>query len=95
MAPDFDQSVYERGYKSIRTLHYKYIVSSKGHEELYDLAKDPEEQHNVVNLFREEADRLRQTLFKTVRDFEKERGAKSSEEKDGATIQQLKALGYL
>jgi len=95
MTPDFDQSVYERGYKSIRTLHYKYIVSSKGHEELYDLAKDPEEQHNVVNLFREEADRLRQTLFKTVRDFGKESGAKSSEEKDGATIQQLKALGYL
>jgi arylsulfatase A-like enzyme len=95
MTPDFDHSVYERGYKSIRTLHYKYIVSSKGHEELYDLAKDPEEEHNVVNLFREEVDRLRQTLFKTVRDFEKERGAKSSEEKDDATIQQLKALGYL
>lgn len=95
MTPNFDHSVYEKGYKSIRTPHYKYIVSSKGNEELYDLAKDPKEQHNVVNGFREEADKLRQTLFKTVRDFGNERGAKSSKEEDGATIQQLKALGYL
>jgi arylsulfatase A-like enzyme len=95
MTPDFDHSVYEKRYKSIRTPHHKYIVSSKGDEELYDLSKDPEEQYNVVNLFREEADRLRQTLFKTVRDFGKERGATSSKEKDNVTIQQLKALGYL
>jgi hypothetical protein len=95
MTPDFDQSVYEKGYKSIRTLQHKYIVSSKGHEELYDLAKDPKEQNNIVHLLPVMTDCLRQTLFKTVRDFERERGAKSSEEKDGATIQQLKALGYL
>ena len=95
MSPDFDHSVYEEKYKSIRTPRHKYIVSSKGHEELYDLSKDPGEQHNVVTLFREEADSLRQTLFKTVRDFGKERGAESSTEEDGATIQQLKALGYL
>ena len=95
MTPDFDPSVYEKGYKSIRTLQHKYIVSSKGDEELYDLAKDPKEQNNIVHLLPVVTDCLRQTLFKTVRDFEKERGAKSSEEKDGATIQQLKALGYL
>ena len=95
MTPDFDYSVYRKGYKSLRTLRHKYIVSSNGHEELYDLVKDPEEQNNVVNLFREETDRLRQTLFKTVRDFGKERGATSSKEKDDVTIQQLKALGYL
>jgi hypothetical protein len=95
MTPNFDYSVYERGYKSIRTLRHKYIVSSNGHEELYDLAKDPKEQSNIRNSLPGIADSFRQTLFKTVRDFGMERGASSSKEKDGVTIQQLRALGYL
>lgn len=95
MTPNFDYSVYERGYKSIRTLRHKYIVSSNGHEELYDLAKDPKEQSNIRSSLPGIADSFRQTLFKTVRDFGMERGASSSKEKDGFTIQQLRALGYL
>jgi len=95
MTPDFDYSVYKKGYKSIRTLRHKYIVSSNGHEELYDLAKDPKEQNNIGKSLPAIADSLRQTLFKTVRDFGKERGATSSKEKNDVTIQQLKALGYL
>ena len=95
MTPGFDYSVYKKGYKSIRTLRHKYIVSSNGVEELYDLAKDPKEQNNIGNSLPAIADSLRQTLFKTVRDFGKERRAKSSKEKNDVTIQQLKALGYL
>ena len=95
MAPDFDYTGYEKDLKAIRTFHHKYIISSKGHEELYDLSRDPKEQNNIATLFPQDTEILHQRLFNTVRKFGEERGADVSKERDGVTIQQLKALGYL
>jgi arylsulfatase A-like enzyme len=95
MVPGFDYSVFDKGFKCIRTLQHKYIVSSKGQEEFYDLLHDREEQNNIINDAPGIAEELRRTLFKTVKDFGEEQRAKLSIENDDVTIQKLKALGYI
>jgi arylsulfatase A-like enzyme len=51
----WSDSVFERmdhmGYKAVRTDRYKYIqyVDLDGMNELYDLATDPYELHNVID----------------------------------------------
>lgn len=95
MVPDFDYSIFDKGFKCIRTLQYKYIITSNGQEELYDLLHDHDEQNNIITAFPGIAYELRRILFKTVKDFGKEQWAKSSIEKDDITIQKLKALGYV
>ncbi len=43
--------ILKMGYKAVRNQRYKYIhyVDLEGKNELYDLAKDPFELHNVIN----------------------------------------------
>jgi arylsulfatase A-like enzyme len=95
MVPGFDYSAFDKGFKCIRTLRHKYIISSKGQEELYDLLHDREEQNNIIKEAPGIAGELRRTLFKTVKDFGEEQEAKLSVENDDVTIRKLKALGYI
>jgi arylsulfatase A-like enzyme len=46
--PGADVSMYDRSLKMIRTDQYKYIWSSDGRHELYDLTADPKEIRNIV-----------------------------------------------
>ena len=95
MAPDFDRSTFDKGLKCIRTERHKFIIDSKGHEELYDLVNDSKEQHNILNEAPEIASQLRVTLFKNTREFARDIRATVLGEQDETTLKQLKALGYL
>jgi arylsulfatase A-like enzyme len=63
--PKFDSRIYNRLYKCARTREYKYVWASDGRDELYDIAKDKDEQQNIIKRRPEIALELRSKL----RDF--------------------------
>jgi arylsulfatase A-like enzyme len=95
MTPDFDRSSFDKGLKCIRTDRHKFIIDSKGHEELYDLVNDDKEQRNILKETPGIASQLRDTLFKNTREFAHDIHATVLAEQDEATRKQLTALGYL
>ena len=95
MAPNFDRSSLDKGLKCIRTDRHKFIIDSKGHEELYDLTNDSKEQHNIRREASGIASQLRETLFKNTREFAHDIRAGVLAEQDETTRKQLTALGYL
>jgi arylsulfatase A-like enzyme len=46
--PGADVSKYDRALKMIRTENYKYVWSSDGNHEIYDLQADPDELCNII-----------------------------------------------
>jgi arylsulfatase A-like enzyme len=57
-----DLSKYARRLKCIRTDRFKYIWSSDGRDELYNIYKDPKESKNLIETCPEEARRLKKVL---------------------------------
>lgn len=47
--PGFDPSLYDRRLQAVRTERYKYIWSSDGRDELYDVRDDPGELNNLID----------------------------------------------
>ena len=93
---------YDRRLLSIRTQDLKFIHSSRGDHEFYDLAKDPTESHNLYpdddrcSTLKEKA----LTYFKRMDDFyrqniEKIDGRVEVEKADASVIERLKSLGYM
>ncbi len=93
---------YDRRLLSIRTQDLKFIHSSRGDHEFYDLAKDPTESHNLYpgddrcSTLKEKA----LTYFKRMDDFyrqniEKIDGRIEVEKADASVIERLKSLGYM
>jgi arylsulfatase A-like enzyme len=80
------------GYKSIRDKRYKYIISSNGKEELYDICHDPFEFKDISDNHPGKLKYFKSMLEKTVdiRYF----GAEKTEIK-GEILERLKALGYI
>jgi len=60
--PDFDYTIYERDHRAIRTITHKYIWASDGRDELYEIAVDPDEMHNVIADYPEQVRVLQQML---------------------------------
>jgi len=86
---------FDKGSKCLRTESYKYILSSDGKEELYDVQKDPLEEVNIVNKHPKKVEYFRKLLENTVdisffgpKDFPA--GKKGKE-----MISRLQALGYI
>lgn len=91
-------------YEDREALFYtglKYIHSSiSGHEELYDLARDPQERFNIANVNPGPMNQARDIMkkyhagAKQLRDYYQiERGTEI--ELDQKTLQELKSLGYV
>jgi len=57
--PGADVSIYERHLAGVRTSEFKYILTSRNTETLFDLQADPGENSPAVNSHPEEAERLR------------------------------------
>ena len=96
--PEIDRSIinkYERSLHSIRTNEYKFIWSSNGLHELYDLQKDPQENHNFYFSHQSIARKMEKTLFANVKQFESMEASEEGVEMDKLTEERLKALGYL
>ncbi len=47
--PDVDLERFDRGLKAVRDGRFKYIVSTRGEESLFDLVDDPEELTNLAD----------------------------------------------
>jgi arylsulfatase A-like enzyme len=60
--PDYDFRRILRRWKSIRTHEYKYHWASDGQDMLFDVAADPLERHNLIDVRPEKAAELRQML---------------------------------
>jgi len=96
--PEIDQSIinkYERSLHSIRTDEYKFIWSSNGKHELFNLHKDPQENHNLYDSYPSIAKKLEEKLFANVKKFESVKTSEEAVEMDKVTEERLKALGYL
>jgi hypothetical protein len=80
---------------SLRTQSVKYVYSSHGQDELYDLVADPYELVNLLSGDAERAASLRRVMLEYLRaarsTVERAPGADDETEHDA----ELKALGYL
>lgn len=78
--------------RSLRVGKYKYIDSPK--PELYDLSRDPQEEHNLFDQRRPEAEAIRKRLVALRRRFP---GAQSggAAKPDAQALVALRSLGYL
>jgi arylsulfatase A-like enzyme/Tfp pilus assembly protein PilF len=84
------------GWSELRALRadgWKYIEAPR--EELYDLADDPGELHNLLADEPDRAERLRAELQRLVGDDDPSAFAFGAQPVDPATIERLRALGYL
>jgi arylsulfatase A-like enzyme len=93
----FDGAQYDRILRAVRASNYKYIWASDGGDELYDLATDPAEEHNLIATETGKASQLRASLEAWVGSFA--HPALDHEaievELDSLTIKRLEDLGYL
>lgn len=66
-----------RGVISCRTKHWKYIYWMNGHEELYNLQKDPREENNLILAEPEIAEKLKSKILEHLKlvktNFEEDR----------------------
>ena len=94
-------SRFDRRLLSVRTRNRKFIHSSRGDHECYDLAKDPAEMHNLYpdESFSDLMEKAPK-YYARMNDFyrsnrEKIDGETAENNIDESTIEQLKALGYM
>lgn len=100
-APDFMPTFlerYDRRLRAIRTATHKFIWSSNGRHELYDLVADPAEAHNVVH---EQPD-LAATLSRQLQDWlasfvptERTETIAVEDTADERVFERLRELGYV
>jgi len=93
--PSADVSRYDRALKMIRTERYKYIWSSDGNSELYDLRSDPDERCNIIGEHPDIADDLDRLLTEWRSSFEAASPTDQVPEFDEEVKARLRALGYL
>jgi arylsulfatase A-like enzyme len=93
--PGVDVSRYDRALQTIRTDSYKYIWSSTGQHELYDLSADPAEEHNLMTQCPDIAADLDRRLSEWRHSFEPAIPTSEAPEFDEKIKAQLRALGYL
>ncbi len=86
---------YDRTLRSIRADSIKYIWSSNGDSELYDLSADPGETRNLIEERGEEAMALEGKLTDWLTSFEHAGEPEGEMELDPETRNRLKALGYI
>jgi len=86
---------YDRALKSLRTDSLKYIWSSTGRHEFYNLFDDPEELINLIAEKSTEADELEKRLKGWLISFEHAGVSERGRELDAELRQELKDLGYI
>jgi len=93
--PKFDWEKYVHEIVAIRTKDYKYIWSSEGRDELYDLAHDPEETNNTISNQTEKARELRDKMESWKHSFVPAEQFVLERELEGSVKKRLRKLGYL
>jgi arylsulfatase A-like enzyme len=80
---------------SLQTTSFKYIWSSDGRTELYDVVSDPGETRNVAESEKNLAAALHQDLFGWLSKVESASGDRVSVPVDPGTRKRLESLGYI
>jgi arylsulfatase A-like enzyme len=91
--PGFDFSPYDRRLRSIQVGSLKLIASDRGERELYDLARDPDELHDLSAARPEDAARLAAQLDSWARNLAP-RAAQPAPAIDPEARRALRELGY-
>ena len=87
---------YQCSMHGIRTKDYKFIWSSNGLNELYDLREDPSELKNLIDVLPEKAKELQNQLFNVANKFQTDEPVLSlTDTKDKEVAKRLKGLGYM
>jgi arylsulfatase A-like enzyme len=92
--PNYSWRRYAHELVALRTTNYKYIRSSEGRDEMYNLEKDPEEANNLISAEPEKEMELKHKLETWKASFER---APVGEDKefDSTITKRLRALGYI
>jgi len=94
--PDRDLSRFDRALHALRREGYKYIWTSDGQPELYDLAVDPGERENLVGQKPGLVAEMQAQLDEWLATIHPPEAAQpEAAEMDETVVQRLRALGYL
>jgi len=93
--PTFDWKKYVQDIVAIRTKDYKYIWSSEGRDELYDLTHDPEEANNIIAEQRDKASELRGKMESWKHSFVSAEQFVLEGELESSVKKRLRRLGYI
>jgi len=93
--PSYEWRKLAQKMVALRTLEYKYIWSSEGRHELYDLRQDPTESNNIISSETQKASELNGMLDTWRRGFVSAERAAVELELDTSTKERLRKLGYL
>jgi arylsulfatase A-like enzyme len=94
--PSFDTTPWKQRLRAVYLSNKKYIWSSKGKNMLFDLASDPGETKNLINVDKDSANKLEENHgrwlknLQTIKIEAKKYNGLSEEERN-----QLESLGYL
>ena len=78
-----------------RTEDFKYIWTSDGFPELYNLQEDPTETRNLINIERDRADKMAVLMEDRLGQFEAPERTETGLDLDEDTVKKLEQLGYL
>lgn len=90
----FDFTPFDRDLKCIITGDHKYIWSSNGNNELYDISSDRNEMNDIIRFEMERAQELNQMLITSLQSDHQLSVAPDGPVVDEATEDALRALGY-
>ena len=94
------EEIFSEGRRNFRCIitsaNWKLISDKvKGKIELYNLEEDPEEKHNVFNLYPEIAKNLQGRLTSRFKEYKKQALRPGKASISAQTIRELKSLGYI
>ena len=93
--PEFNRMPHDREIKAFVKDGVKYIWSSDGRDELYDLNQDPRESENIINKEPLKLSELRVSLARWVSSVSSRSTKARSATFDRATSEKLRSLGYI
>ena len=96
--PRFSAARFQGPFRAIRQGPWKYILAPDGQEELYNIANDPRELHNLIETHRPVGEQLAERLRRwvtTVRKYEERPPKKGEPSPDCKTRRHLRDLGYI
>jgi len=92
--PEFDEALFDRSLRALRSGGLKYIWASDGRHELYDLGRDPGEGDDLAAARRAQAERLGEELHRLTEAGAAAKGTAEAAQFDAQTRVMLEALGY-
>jgi len=91
----FDGAYFDRSLRMIRNDSHKFIWTSDGCPELYDLKTDPGETKNLANVDRDRAETMAREMEGRLGSFEAPELSEPGLDLDDDTVKKLEQLGYL